>query len=166
MTSTKMVVAIFSAGFLSSGAALAQEQTLPFKLVITSTSDATMELPSVPDQAVIAHEAVGVAHFEDGRVAFKRFAYATVGGEAEGGWMGLSIYTFENGDWLNVKFSGGWSPDGAQVDYTVMNGGGAFEGATGTGQLTGVGTSWEDASLFEGSFTLQVPDRRSCQSTT
>ena len=158
MALAKIALAILTTGLLSAGAASAQEQTLPFKLVITTTSDETMELPSFTDQSVMAHEAVGVAYFEDGRIAFKQFAMASVGGEAEGNWMGLSTYTFENGDALNVKFAGGWSPDGEQLEYTVLSGGGAFEGATGTGELTGVSTSWEDASLLEGSFTLQVPE--------
>jgi hypothetical protein len=106
----------------------------------------------------VANEAVGVAYFEDGRVAFKRFAIATIAGEDEGSYIGLSTYTFENGDALNLKFTGGWSPEGQTVEYTVLSGGGAFEGATGTGELTGVDNSWEDANLLEGSFTLQVPE--------
>jgi hypothetical protein len=71
--------------------------------------------------------------------------------------MGLSTYTFENGDALNLQFSGSWSPEGSQVEYTLLSGAGAFEGATGTGELTGINTSWTDALLFDGSFTLQVP---------
>ena len=97
------------------------------------TSDAKMDLPSVADQSVVASEAVGVAYFEDGRIAFKRFALATVGGEKDGNWMGFSTYTFENGDLLNVKFNGSWSPGGSQVEYTVLSGGGGFEGTTGQG---------------------------------
>ena len=157
MALAKVALAFIVTGLLSSGAAWAQEQTLPFKLVITTTSDETMELPSFTDQSVMAHEAVGVAYFEDGRIAFKRFAMAAVGGQEEGNWLGLSTYTFENGDALNVTFTGNWSPDGAEVNYTVLSGEGAFEGATGTGKITGVNASWEDASLFEGSFTIQVP---------
>ena len=158
MNLTKTAFVILCAELLSSGIALAQEQTLPFKLVITMTRDAEMELPSITDQSVTASEAVGVAYFEDGRIAFKRFAIATVGGDEEGRYMGLSTYTFENGDALNLKFTGGWSPEGQTVEYTVLSGGGAFEGATGTGELTGVENSWEDANLLEGSFTLQVPE--------
>jgi hypothetical protein len=157
MALAKMAVAVLSVGLLSSGAALAEEQTLRFKLVITTTSDATMDLPSITDQSLVASEAVGVAFFEDGRVAFKRFALATIRGKEDGNWMGLSTYTFENGDALNLQFSGSWSPEGSQVEYTLLSGAGAFEGATGTGELTGINTSWTDALLFDGSFTLQVP---------
>jgi hypothetical protein len=157
MTLTKMAFAILAAGLLSSGAALAQEQTLRFKLVITMTSDAKMELPSIADQSVAANEAVGVAYFEDGRIAFKPFAFATVGGEEEDRYMGLSTYTRERRR-AQCEVRWGWSPDGEQLEYTVLSGGGAFEGATGTGELTGVSTSWKDASLLEGSFTIQVPE--------
>ncbi|MCZ0960162.1 hypothetical protein [Paracoccus benzoatiresistens] len=157
MALAKIALAILTVGFLSPNAALAEEQILRFKLVITMTSDAKMELPSITEQSVTANEAVGVAYFEDGRIAFKQFALATVGGEKDGNWMGLSTYTFENGDALNLKFNGSWSPEGSQVEYTLLSGGGAFEGATGTGELTGIGTSWKEALLFEGSFTLQVP---------
>ena len=148
MTLTKVALATLATGLLSSGAASAQEQTLRFKLVVTMTSDAKMELPSITDQSLMANEAVGVAYFEDGRIAFKRFAIANLGGEKEGSYMGLSTYTFENGDALNLKFTGGWSPEGQTVEYTVLSGGGAFEGATGTGELTGVENSWEDANLL------------------
>ena len=133
MALAKMAVAVLSVGLLSSGAALAEEQTLRFKLVITTTSDATMDLPSITDQSLVASEAVGVAFFEDGRVAFKRFALATIRGKEDGNWMGLSTYTFENGDALNLQFSGSWSPEGSLVEYTLLSGAGAFEGATGTG---------------------------------
>lgn len=106
MALAKSALAILATGLLSSGAAFAEEQTLRFTLVVTMTSDAEMELASITDQAVAVHEAVGVAHFEDGRIAFKRFAIATLGGEEEGSYMGLSTYTFENGDALNVRFDG------------------------------------------------------------
>ena len=71
--------------------------------LLTTTSDAMMDLPSITDQSLVASEAVGVAFFEDGRVAFKRFALATIRGKEDGNWMGLSTYTFENGDALNLQ---------------------------------------------------------------
>jgi len=40
--------------------------------------------------------------------------------------MGLSTYTFENGDALNVRFDGGWSPAGEQLEYKVLSGAGTF----------------------------------------
>jgi hypothetical protein len=70
MTFSKAVLAVFSAGSLAAGAVSAEEQTLRFKLVVSFTSNAEMQLASVPDRALAAHEALGVAYFEDGRVAF------------------------------------------------------------------------------------------------
>jgi hypothetical protein len=157
MALTRIALVTLTTGLLSSGAVLAEEQTLRFKLVITTTRDAPMDLPSITDRSLVASEAVGVAQFEGGRVAFKRFSLATIRGKEDGNWMGLSTYTFENGDALNLQFSGSWSPEGSQVEYTLLSGEGAFEGATGTGELAGIVTAWKDALLFEGSFTLQVP---------
>ena len=54
MTVTRMALGTIAAGLLSSGAASAQEQTLQFKHVITTTSDATMDLPSITDQSLVA----------------------------------------------------------------------------------------------------------------
>lgn len=140
------------------GPASAEEQTLNFKLVITTTDDTPIDLPSIGDRSLVASKAVGVAYFEDGRVAFKRFALATIRGEEDGNWMGLSTYTFENGDALNLQFTGDWSAEGAQVEYNLLLGTGAYEGVTGSGKLTGITTSWPDALLFDGSFTLSTPE--------
>ena len=155
MAPTKILVASLAASLLPA-AVLAEEQVLRFKLVITTTNDTKMDLPSIADRSLVGSEAVGVAYFEDGRVAFKRFALATIRGEEDGNWMGLSTYTFENGDALNLQFTGSWSPEGATVDYALLSGTGAFEGATGSGELTGINTSWKDALLFDGTFTLEV----------
>lgn len=157
MALTRLAAAL-AAGLLVSGNASAEEQTLKFKLVITTTDDTPINLPSIADRSLVASKAVGVAFFEDGRVAFKRFALATIRGEEDGNWMGLSTYTFENGDALNLQFTGSWSPQGAQVDYRLLSGLGAFEGATGRGELIGITTSWQDALLFEGSFTLSMAE--------
>jgi hypothetical protein len=157
MTFPKSILALLSAGLLSGGAVSAEEQTLRFKLVVSFTSDAEMQLASVPDRSLAAHEAVGVAFFEDGRVAFKQFVISTAGGAEDGSYIGLSTYTFENGDSLTLKFTGGWTPEGQGGDYEVLSGTGAFEGATGTGRFDGLAENWEDADLLEGSFTLDVP---------
>jgi hypothetical protein len=156
MTSSK-AFAIFSAGLLATGAVSAEEQILRYKLVVTFTKNAEMQLASIPDRSLAAHEAVGVALFEDGRMAFKRFVVSDAGGEEDGSFLGLSTYTFENGDALTLKFSGGWTPEGQSGTYVVLSGKGAFEGATGTGEFHSLNEAWEDADLLQGSFTLDVP---------
>lgn len=155
MNLTRIFFTTLAASLLSLSAASAQEQTLRFKLVTTMTSDVEMKLPTVADQSVLSNEGVGVAYFEDGRVAFKRFVVTSVGGD-EGSYFGLSTYTFENGDSISLRLDGGWTPQSEEAQYTVLSGTGAFEGATGTGGLTAVGDSWNDASLLDGSFTVQV----------
>ena len=157
MIFSKAVLAVFSAGSLAAGVASAEEQTLRFKLVVSFTSNAEMQLASVPDRALAAHEAVGVAYFEDGRVAFKQFVISTAGGAEDGSYLGLSTYTFENGDLLALKFTGGWTAEGQGGDYEVLSGTGAYEGATGTGRFDSLEDAWADADLLEGSFTLDVP---------
>ena len=72
-------------------------------------------------------------------------------------YSGYSTYTFENGDALTLSFTGGWGENGGGGDYEVISGTGAFEGATGTGRFDGVDDPWEDASLADGSFTLNLP---------
>jgi hypothetical protein len=157
MAFSKSIVAAFLAVPLAVGAVSAEEQTLRFKLVVSMTSTAEMELASMPDRSLVANEAVGVAYFEDGRVAFKQFVVSSAGSEEDGGVLGLSTYTFENGDALILKFTGGWSAEGLGGDYEVLSGTGAFEGATGTGRFDSLEDAWDDADLLEGSFMLDVP---------
>jgi hypothetical protein len=157
MALSKSILAVLSAVSLAGGAVSAEEQTLRFKLVVSMTNTAEMELASVPDRSLAANEAVGVAYFEDGRVAFKQFVISSVGGDKDGSILGLSTYTFENGDALILKFTGGWTTEGLGGDYEVLSGTGAFEGATGTGRFDTIEDAWDDADLLEGSFTLDVP---------
>ena len=49
--------------------------------------------------------AVGVAVFEDGRIAFKEFVFAGDTTEDGSRGTGYSTYTFQNGDALNFSLS-------------------------------------------------------------
>jgi hypothetical protein len=150
-----LLVAALAWGALGTVPAMAEEQVLRFKLVVTNVDEAT--LASAPEgQSIMAAGAVGVATFEDGRTAFKEFVILDAGGEDKGEFTGYSTYTFENGDSLHLKFVGGWSSDGLTGDYELISGTGAFAGATGTGHFEGLDESWERANLLEGSFTLQM----------
>lgn len=157
MTFSKFVFAAFSAGSLAASTASAEEQNLRFKLVVSMTTNVETQLASVPDRSLTTNEAVGVAFFEDGRVAFKQFVVSSAGGAEDGTYIGLSTYTFQNGDALTLKFTGGWTAQGEGGDYQVLSGTGAYEGATGTGRFDAIESAWEDANLLEGSFTLEVP---------
>jgi len=142
---------------LMAGSAAAEEQTLRFRMVVAPTEVVYSEIANVPGHSVGAGEAVGIAVFEDGRIAFKNFVISTDGSSDAGSYRGYSTYTFQNGDSLNLKFTGGWTAEGEKGDYEVLSGTGAFEGATGTGHFESIDEAWEGANLLEGSFTLDVP---------
>lgn len=130
----------------------AEEQNLKFHFVTIDLSNTTLEVPHTEDHSLNLNKAVGVAVFEDGRIALKE--YIAVGeGTSEGfGGRGYSAYTFQNGDSLNFRFvfagSGG--------DYELISGTGAYEGATGTGRFDYVENKWENADEWAGEFNLSV----------
>jgi hypothetical protein len=135
----------------------AAEVTLTFRLVTTDTSATLLPVKNVEGRAVSAHESVGVAVFEDGRLAFKRFVYTEDATEAEGAGHGYSTYTFENGDSFTAKFDFGWGAQGLKGTYDVLSGTGGYAGATGTGTFGTTTFPWEGANLYNGSFTLELP---------
>ena len=137
MKASKLAGAAGIFACLAVGPAAAEEQTLRFRLVVSLTNVAFAENPNAPGHSVGAGRAVGVAVFEDGRIAFKDFVIANDGTEEAGTASGYSTYTFENGDSLTARFTFEWSPTGAAGDYQVLSGTGAFEGATGTGHFEG-----------------------------
>jgi hypothetical protein len=157
MKACKLAGAAGLAACLAAGSAVADEQTLRFRMVVSFTNVSFAENPGVAGHSVGAGRAVGIAVLEDGRIAFKDFVVAVDGTEEKSTYSGYSTYTFQNGDSLNLRFTGGWSPEGNIGDYQVLGGTGAFEGATGTGHFEAVDAAWEKASLYEGSFTLDVP---------
>lgn len=137
--------------------AAAAEVTLKFQLVITDTSATLLPVANVDGRTIGAHDAVGVAVFEDGRLAFKRFVYTDDGTEAAGTISGYSTYTFENGDSLTASFVADWGASGLGGTYDVLSGTGAYKGATGTGTFGTTTFPWEGANLLDGTFTLEVP---------
>lgn len=137
--------------------ALAGEQVLKFRLVTHDVSANVLEVAGVPGTMLGSHDAIGVAVFEDGRVAFKKFVYTNNGTDTAGAFLGYSTYTFENGDSITAKFTGDWSAAGSGGDYEVISGTGAYDGVTGTGRFDMVPTAWDDGALYDGSFTLEVP---------
>ncbi len=137
--------------------AQAAEVSLKFRMVVTDTGGSQLEAKDVAGVSIGAHDAVGVAVFEDGRIALKRFVYMNDGTDAEGTMKGYSTYTFENGDSITASFTGGWDAQGQHGEYTVLSGTGAYAGATGTGNFAATTFPWEGASRLDGGFTLEVP---------
>ena len=142
---------------LVSGSAVGEEQTLKFRLITTEVDGTSFEAPGEAGHELGTSRSVGVAVFEDGRIAFKTYIITIDSAGETGNYSGYSTYTFENGDALTLSFTGGWDESGEGGDYKVISGTGAFEGTTGTGRFDGVDDPWEDAYLANGSFTLNMP---------
>ena len=135
----------------------AAEVTLNFRLVTTDTNCTVLPVTNGGGRTVAARDAVGVAVFEDGRLALKRFVYTEDATQTEGDAHGYSTYTFENGDSFTASFDAHWGAEGLQGTYQVLSGTGAYEGATGTGSFGITTFPWEGANRYDGAFTLEVP---------
>ena len=123
----------------------------------TKISGAVLPAANVEGRSIGAGDYVGVAVFDDGRIAFKKFVMMMEAAKAEGSYSGYSTYTFQNGDSLTLKFVGGWGEKRDGGDYEVLSGTGAFKGATGTGGFEALEENWDGANLYEGSFKLTLP---------
>jgi hypothetical protein len=133
----------------------AEEQILRFKLVVQLIG-APSEFPEIGGHKVSAGEYMGVATFEDGRIAYKRFVDVSDDTADAGTFKGYSTYTFQNGDALTLSYTGGWDANGLKGDYKVISGTGKFDSATGTGSFKGVDEPWDEANLLEGEFRLML----------
>jgi hypothetical protein len=140
---------------LAAHTAAAEEQTLRFKLV-TQQVGTPSQMPEIGGHKVVVGEYMGVATFEDGRIAHKRFVDMSDDTAEAGSFKGYSTYTFANGDSLTLSYTGGWDSKGATGAYQVISGSGAYEGATGTGSFKSVSEPWEEASMFEGSISVTL----------
>ena len=142
---------------LAAGAAFAEEQTLKFRLVTMPVEHVAFTAPGDVGHDLSASKEVGVAVFEDGRIAHKTFVMMTDSTGATGEYSGYSTYTFENDDSITASFTGSWNAETDGGDYKVISGTGAYKGATGTGRFDGVENPWENTYLANGSFTLSIP---------
>lgn len=139
------------------GMAVAEQVTLPFRLVTQDVQSASFDAPAGDGRSVSLGQKVGTAVFEDGRIAHKTFVVLGDNGTDSGTFSGYSAYVFENGDRLDLRFTGGWSSEGVGGDYEVISGTGAYEGATGTGRFDAAGADWTDATLWTGRLVLDLP---------
>lgn len=151
-----LFAAMFGLSFLSCGAAAqAEEKILKFRLVVQPIKE-PIDLPEIGGHKLSAGEYMGVAVFEDGRIAYKRFVEQDDDITDSGSFKGYSTYTFQNGDSLTLSYVGGWDANGPKGDYKLISGTGAYEGATGTGSFKAVAEPWEEATLLEGEFRLTL----------
>ena len=133
----------------------AEEQVLRFKLVVQQVGEPTA-LPEVGGHKLNSGRYMGVAVFEDGSIAHKRFVEIADDTAEAGTYKGYSTYTFVTGDSLTLSYTGGWDANGGTGEYQVLSGTGKFEGAKGTGSFKTVEEPWEEALLLEGSFNLTL----------
>ena len=75
MSSWKIASAASVAACLLAGSVAAEEQTLSFRLVTTKLSGAVLPAANVEGRSIGAGDYVGVAVFDDGRVAFSDLLY-------------------------------------------------------------------------------------------
>ena len=136
------------------GTVAAEEETLKFRFVTVDIDKAAFNAPNIEGHSVVARHSAGVATFEDGRIAFKDYVISVDNRGREGDFIGYSTYTFSDGDSMTFRFTGGWGADGLSGDYELVSGTGAYEGATGTGHFDAVKNPWDNASLYDGSFTI------------
>ena len=66
---------------------------------------------------------MGVAVFEDGRIAHKRFVEVSDDTTEAGTYKGYSTYTFVNGDSLTLSYTGSWDANGGRGEYKVLSSG-------------------------------------------
>ena len=136
----------------------AEEQTLRFKLVVRPLGKPA-ELPEIGGHKVSANEYTGVAVFEDGRIAYKRFVEIDDSTGDVGTFTGYSTYTFQAGDSLTLSYTGGFDTKGVTGKYQVISGTGEFAGATGTGEFKSVEAKWDEALLLDGSFRVTLANQ-------
>lgn len=156
--SNSLTVAALGVALAAPGPVMAEQVTLRFQLVTQDVETTSYDSPVEGGNTLEIAKAVGTAVFEDGRIAQKIFTYNADNAAESGTLVGYSKYVFENGDALNLKFSASWSAKGVDGDYELISGTGAYEGATGSGRFDSVSAEWTGATLFDGSFTLEIPE--------
>ena len=150
-----LLTATFMICFAHAAPGAAEEQHLQFKLV-TQPMGAPTVLPEVGGHNVTVGEYMGVATFEDGRIAHKRFVDVSDDTAEAGSFKGYSTYTFQDGDSLTLSYNGGWDASGAAGKYEVISGTGKFAGATGMGSFTAEDEPWDEALLWDVSLDLTL----------
>lgn len=155
----------FLRGILISGAlvwapnvCLAGEQELTFQLVTHAIDVKTEKITEIDGQVVSTGRYAGVAVFADGRIAHKEFTFSFDFRKGAGPFYGYSSYMFLDGSSLVLRFEGTAEPGKPMLGrYTVINGSGIYQGATGTGHFEKVDDPWERANLYKGRLRISTP---------
>ena len=148
---TALAAATLAAPLLA-GPAAAEETALRCRLYMAVGTEVADEIVSASTKSALRTvRRSGVCVFADGAVADKQFVmtqHASDGG-ARGINHGYSVYTFEGGDALTLAFEGGWDEDGYRGEYELLSGTAAWEGASGTGTITGASSPWEGTEVVD-----------------
>jgi hypothetical protein len=88
---------------------VAEEEMLRFRLVVQQVGEPTA-LPEIGGHKLKSGRYMGVAVFEDGRIAHKRFVEVADDTAEAGTYKGYSTYTFVNGDSLTLSYTGAGTP--------------------------------------------------------
>ena len=147
--------------FIAAGAAIAAEQKLECKLYIAESLDhANTYSVDSTESTILGLRRGGVCIFADGSVADKQFVMGINSRQdgSAGDAVGISVYTFESGDSLTLNFTGGWNKGPFSGDYTVLRGTGVYEGASGSGTISGVDSPWSSTGIVDIKLNLTIAD--------
>lgn len=154
---TYVLLAATALAAMSAPTVQAGEQKLKFRFV-TQMIGEPGNLPEIAGHKITVGHYMGVATFEDGRIAHKDFIDVSDDTKNNGTFKGYSTYTFQNGDSITASYTGGWDAGGVRGDYQIISGTGAFNGASGTGGFTAAEAKWSAAAmLWDGWFDLKTP---------
>ena len=147
---------------LTLGAAVhAEERSLECRLYIgLGTENVDAWTSESAERTFETRRRSAVCVFPDGSVADKQFVMiGTFAGDGAAGVnRGYSLYTFEDGDSLTLAFEGRWGADGYAGDYEVLAGTGAYEGANGTGTISGVASPWQGTGIVDIAIDVTLSD--------
>ena len=140
----------------------ADQVTLECKLYIASDLSSTtisgMELKNAALNLESLRQA-GFCLFADGKIAEKQWVSANshAADGSHGTLLGISVYTLENGDAIHAKYEGSYSSTGLKGDYVILGGVGKYEGAKGSGTITGTQSPWETSSVVQIRLDVTTP---------
>lgn len=140
-------------GTTLTGAVLADEQTLKFRLVTQRLDVKVATVPYDENHVIGVGEYAGVAAFEDGRIASKDFVMHFEDNAGSLTYFGYSTYAFEDGSTISARFDGA----GGKGKYSALIGTGIYDGVKGSGWFGPVKEPWDKANLFQGEFQITTP---------
>ncbi|NIR27768.1 MAG: hypothetical protein GWN84_00185 [Gammaproteobacteria bacterium] len=117
-------------------APIAAEETLKYRLITRNIDMKVVEASQTEGQVLGLATAHGVAIFEDGQIANKKYTFAFDYSKGVGTFHGYSTYTFQDGSSITARFEGDETARGegtvVKGVYTISSGTSKYAGAKGT----------------------------------